>query len=56
LDFDFLDLGFLDLGLAFDFAAPGFFAAAEMNLDGAFLPVRERLPSTERPPPSIIEA
>jgi hypothetical protein len=58
LDFD-LDWGF-DLGLAFafGFAAADFFAAAApaMNFDGVFFPERERLPSTDRPPPSIILA
>src|ERR1700730_2032599 len=45
------------LALTFGFAAPAFFAAAPpTNGDGAFLPDRERLPSTERPPPSIILA
>src|ERR1700736_5109760 len=53
LDFDLA----LALALAFGFAAAAFFAAAPAtNGDGAFLPDRERLPSTERPPPSIILA
>jgi hypothetical protein len=63
LDFDLLGLGLgFDFGLgfafAFGFAAADFFAAAPpaMNFDGAFFPERERLPSTERPPPSIILA
>src|SRR5579863_6804019 len=57
----------LDFGLLFAFglAATFFFAAgfaalfdspAERKGDGLFLPVRERLPSTERPPPSIMSA
>src|SRR5579863_7415175 len=59
VDFD-LDFG-LAFGLAFDLAfvlaLAAFLAAAPaMNADGAFLPERERLPSTERPPPSIILA
>ena len=33
-----------------------FAAAAERYFDGAFLPERERLPSTDRPPPSIMLA
>jgi hypothetical protein len=66
--FRFADLG-LDFGLAFvlalalgfalafGLAAAAFFAVPPvMNGDGVFLPVRERLPSTERPPPSIIFA
>src|ERR1700677_1876096 len=62
--FRFADLDLLDfdLGLGFSFGpAFGmvvFFAvgAPAMNFDGTFFPERERLPSTERPPPSIILA
>src|ERR1700722_18707028 len=47
----------LSFGLVLFLAAAAFFGAAPpMNGDGAFLPDRERLPSTERPPPSIILA
>src|ERR1700689_2094842 len=49
-----LDLVFV---LVFGLAAGAFFVGAPaMNGDGVFLPDRERLPSTERPPPSIILA
>src|SRR5208283_3562110 len=51
-DLDF-DLAFV-FGGTFVLAAETFLAAAEMSFDGTFLPDRERLPSTDRPPPSII--
>src|SRR5262249_21360283 len=44
--------------LTFEVFAPAAFfpAAPAINDAGLFLPVRERLPSTDRPPPSIILA
>src|SRR5580704_2957330 len=47
----------LAFGFVFALAAALFFGAASArNFDGVFLPDRERLPSTLRPPPSIILA
>src|SRR5579871_6913691 len=56
LDFG-LDLAFgFDLGLALADALLFEGAARERNFEGAFLPDFDRLPSTLRPPPSIIDA
>src|ERR1700758_5521748 len=53
--FAVLDFGLLfAFGLAADFFFPS--APAARNFDGVFLPERERLPSTERPPLSIMSA
>src|SRR5579872_1576747 len=66
LDFGLLDFwlllalalaaGFFVALFAVFFAAPLFASPPERNAEGLFLPVRERLPSTERPPPSIMSA
>src|SRR5215469_18448201 len=56
LHFRFADLVF-DLGLALRLAEADLLAPpARRCSEGAFLPERERLPSIERPPPSIIAA